>query len=221
MLSSPEATSSNLETLAEPTVIHWSDAIQDIIRLEPGTIVSGMNDLEELDLFTHNLGMSLKVTDRFRPTNEQPDIHLSNTGRSIYRGWSDGARRPSQVIKPKNFYGKLKNIQAIMLGDISHGEHQSPAKDFIISAEMHTSGVGKRGQILKHCTVSTLMNDFGGGNVLPSLITATYKNIGNQSPEQIAERIIEESRDVSRKVVVSGLKSVLSGGLPGRGKNSR
>ena len=214
----PDSTISN-ETVPS---IGWHKAIEAIDTLSTGTVIDGFEELEDVDIFATNLGLHLTTRPPIgsgwrQPVYTLPETHLTTKGRKRYEGWLDRSQAPSQVMAPKNFFGKFKNARAIMLEDTLPYYDDRLAKNFVLFAEMHSTGVGLRGHVAKHCQIGMMVNQ-QRRQAVPVGITASYRNLGKLSPEDIAETIIEDSSDIARRILVSGLKRAFSAGLPGTGK---
>lgn len=205
--------------LDPPEPVSWREAIKNTRTLRPGQVVEGFEDMDEVDIFADNLGRHLQSYRR----NHNPDKPLEtylvgSTGKRVINGWLTGSHPPSDAIRPKNFLGTFKNPRVVMLRD-GESNHGLPTKNFIVFAEMHSSGVGFRGEVAKQCQIGTTVYR-NSTPPAPGLVMAKYSAVKGKTPEAIADKIVSDSSETARKIMVNGLKHVLHGGLPGHGKKS-
>ena len=219
----PDSLSPNFDPIAEAvgrSEIDWRQAVRSLSALQPGTVITDLQSPEEVDIFAYNIGAYLMRGRRDGVLRETPDTIKRDTKYQVgliqFRSWYGSAKPPSVAIRPKHFLGTFKNLQAVMLED-TYTVPELPEKNFLLSGEMHTSGAGLRGSFAKCCSIQTLKDGYPG-HYTPRLVNTKYTDVLGQSPEAIAEKITIESRQVSRELVIAGLRHVLSGGLPSLGK---
>jgi hypothetical protein len=205
-----------------PVFRTWEEASMTAETLSPGDFVVGFETPTDLDIFTDNVSKSLVGYDLYGNFHRDwfsyslalPDQYLaSNSGKKVYDGWRVTTVPPSVAIRPKKFNGDFREITALMLDDTAESTYPGlgpvpKARSFVIFADMHSSGRGVVGKVAKQCTVRRDQQVIIAYDDLPKFSTA----------EEVAESLQAESQQISREVVVKGLRTIFSGGLPGLGR---
>lgn len=207
----PEQLTSNSEL--DKRLIDWHEAAQAPYDLKAGNIVTGFQNLLEVDVLAHNIGLALKHPDDRWHQMEYPTHKVCSTE---YVGWLR-SQPPSTAIPPKHFLGKFSDIDVLILDDEIVNAHRTsvfPKRGFIVSAAMRVSGKGIQGRLATACIIGTGVGRNSSGEKYPWLITATYKKLRGQSADEITRMILEDSNISARIVTIRGLGRVLQGGLP-------
>ena len=198
----------------ETRLLDWKDVAPRVEDLKAGDIVSGFSNLSELDIFVTHVGDYLCK----RPYREDFDpskhFNLDSKGGHTYLGWQAKRKPPSEIMKPPRFFGKVKNIMALMLEDVSQdlSGYQIRGVRLGLFAEMESRGRGLIGRIAKESRVGIISFDVN------QYITTSYKNLLSNNAEAAAEQLNLEAAQTATKVIMYGLRRIYSGGLPGLGK---
>ena len=192
-----------------------------ISSLVAGDLITGFpDDLVQFDILATYIGYVI-TGPVFRRFNPEVDFSLSNSGKRVYAGWKAGSRYPSDVMQSPRFFGKFQNLTALLLDDVGEQERQRSPREarsvgVVFSADMVSTGQGVRGRAVKECRIARKITPEWESGV--TQITASYRNLTNNSPEKIVQKLNLEASETANRVILDGLHHIYSGGLPGLGK---
>jgi len=234
-------TKANQPLLLEATTssLDWKDAVRHVGEVQPGTIITGLENSTDLDLFAYNMGSWLRdhnnkiwlnaqedldpllrqgylqyVSRGYYPIFEPPRTHLTSKGGVVYQEWHRGTHLPSKQLQPKR--GQLKNITALWLDDGQESEGPKfLIKRFVAHADLHIPGIGIRGKAAQLMRIGTMIP--GEGNLATKII-ATYRKLPEDDVDAAVQELISESSALTEALLRDGLTRMRSGGLSGLGK---
>lgn len=209
------------EQLPSPEIagpIHYPfEAIEDdVTKLHAGDTVH-FETFEQLDATAAMIvWMSFghvqdpRVMAEYQDYKDEKSIHAIN-------GWSSIGNIPSEVMKPRGFHGKFKNLSLTLLTEFGIPQDDPTATykynicQQILSADLYSTGRGNIGTAKKLLAAKTTVRPGG-------TLWTKYHDIAGYNAERVMDLLRTESASAGRLVALKGLERVVSAGLPGLGK---
>lgn len=216
----------------DPTTGHvrtWDELRTNTSLFEPGEpflvagdLISGFKSPVEVDGFTDMLMQVISQYRQYYKPFDPAQAGLDRNGHKTYQGWRDGTKRLEEVVKPKNFYGKIVNISALMLDDAMASLPPAGWSDrttltevrYAVFGSLHSTNLSVTGSVAKLVKVRNSV----GSNGYSSIKTVSYKNLPADNADETAERLRTESIEIANALITDGLRRVFSAGLPTLGE---
>lgn len=203
----------------EPRVFTFDEIKTNITPVQPGDHITGFETLEHLDVCVLALARRTfnSILCQDFPARVSDPASAGTKTRSAFRGWNN-SRMPSEIMKPKKFYGKFVDISLTNLGEQQPREVDSSGSmrwplTLLLSANMRSTGRGVVGRVSKIATGSMR---FPHDSVKDTHIG--YQNLPDDTAKTAARMLGAESSAIAGIVQSGNLRNVILSGLPSLGQ---